>query len=106
MRKIKLFEDFLEDDLELSEMDKNRIREWVKKYEKYFDFHNTDSFFDSAEQMAKDCVEQLGMPKNKLEVVQDYLSSLRDLSDGLSVIMSPGPEIINTGIDQLTRFQY
>lgn len=96
----------MEDDLELTDMEKDQIREWVKKYEKYFNFHDTDSFMDSSDQMAQDCVDQLGFSKEKADAVKDYLESLQDLSDGLSLVMSPTPEIIHTDIDQVTRFQY
>lgn len=106
MRRIKLFEDFMEDDLELTDMQKDEIREWLKKYEKYFNFHNTGSFLDSIDQVSKDCVKQLGYPSSKTQVVQDYIEGLQSLSDGLSFVMSPGPELQYTGIDQLTRFQY
>ena len=106
MRRIKLFEDFMEDDLELTDMDKDQIREWLKKYEKYFNFHDTGAFLSSIDQVTKDCVAQLGFDKSKTEVVQDYIESLQDLSDGLSFVMSPGPELQYTTIDQVTRFQY
>jgi hypothetical protein len=33
-------------------------------------------------------------PASKKEDVQNYIQSLQTLSDGISVIMSPGPEII------------
>lgn len=106
MRRIKLFEDFMEDDLELSDMQKDQIREWLKKYEKYFNFQDTGNFFDSVDQITKDCVSQLGFDKSKTGVVQDYIESLQGLSDGLSFVMSPGPELQYNTIDQVVRFQY
>jgi hypothetical protein len=51
-------------------------------------------------------VEQLGLDKSKTDAVQDYLESLYTLADGLSVVMSPGPEFQYTNIDQVQRFQY
>jgi hypothetical protein len=106
MKKIKLFEDFMEDDLDLSDMEKNQIREWMKKYEKYFNFHDTGSFLSSIDNIIKDCISQLGFDGGKKEAIQDYIQSLHDLSDGLSVVMAPGPEFQYTGIDQVSRFHY
>jgi hypothetical protein len=106
MRLIIEFDDYLEDDLELGEPEKAMIRNWIQKYEKYFNFHNSGEFVDSIEQVTKDCVEQLGLDKSKTDAVQDYLESLYTLADGLSVVMSPGPEFQYTNIDQVQRFQY
>jgi len=106
MRKILEFDDYLEDDLDLSDFEKSELRSWVQKYEKYFNFHDSGSFIDSIDQITKDAIDQLGIDKSKSDEVQSYLESLYDLSDGLSVIMAPGPQIIQTGIDQVQRFQY
>jgi hypothetical protein len=106
MIKILEFDDYLEDDLDLNDMEKSQIRTWIGKYERYFNFHDSGNFIDSIDQITKDAVQQLGIDKSKTDAVQNYLESLYDLSDGLSVIMAPGPEIIQTGIDQVQRFQY
>ena len=86
--------------------DQNRIKEWVKKYEKYFNFHNSSNFADSIDQITQDCLDQLGFEENKKESVKSYLESLYDLSDGLSVVMAPTPEFQYNNIDQVQRFQY
>lgn len=103
--KILEYADFM-DTLDLSEMEKSEIKNWIKKYEKYFSFHDTGTFMDSIDQVTNDCVSQLGIDKSKKDQVQDYLQSLYTLSDGLSVVMAPGPEFQYTGIDQVQRFQY
>ncbi len=106
MKLIVEFDDYLEDDLELDEPQKAMIRNWIQKYEKYFNFHDSGNFADSIEEITKDCVEQLGIDKSKSDAVQDYLESLYTLADGLSVVMAPGPELQYTNIDQVQRFQY
>jgi hypothetical protein len=106
MRLIIEFDDYLEDALELGEPEKAMIRNWIQKYEKYFNFHNSGDFVDSIDQITKDCIEQLGLDKTKSDAVQDYLESIYTLSDGLSVVMSPGQELQYTNIDQVQRFQY
>lgn len=103
--KILEYADFM-DTLDLTEMEKSEIKNWVQKYEKYFNFHNSGAFMDSIDDITNDCVNQLGIDKSKKDQVQDYLQSLYSLSDGLSVVMAPGPEMQYTGIDQVQRFQY
>ena len=105
MKKILEYSDFMED-LSLSPEDQAEIRNWMKKYEKYFNFHNSGSFMNSVDQITNDCMKQLGIPLSKKDDVQNYIESLNDLSDGLSVVMAPGPEFQETGIDNLTRFNY
>jgi hypothetical protein len=51
-------------------------------------------------------MKHLGINKAKKDSVQSYIETLYDLSDGISVIMSPNPQLQNNGIDQFTRFQY
>jgi hypothetical protein len=106
MKKILEFDDFLESDLELDEAQKGMLRDWITKYEKYFNFHDSGSFIDSIDDITNDAIAQLGIDKSKHDAVQDYLESLYDLSDGISVIMAPGIEFQYTNIDQVQRFQY
>jgi nucleoid-associated protein YejK len=101
--KILEFEDYSEI-IKIS--DKNRIKEWIKKYEKYFNFHNNSNFSDSIDEITQDCLDQLGFDEKKKESVKTYLESLYDLSDGLSVVMAPDPQFQYTNIDQVQRFQY
>jgi hypothetical protein len=105
MKHVLILEDFM-DELDLSQEEKMEIKDWVRKYEKYFNFHDTGNFLDSIDQITNDCLNQLGIDKSKKSQVQDYLQSLYTLSDGLSVIMAPGPEFEYTQIDQVQRFNY
>lgn len=105
MKKLLEFSDFIEDS-ELSPLEQAEIRNWIKKYEKYFNFHNSGNFLDSVDEITNDALNQLGIDKSKKDAVQDYISDLYSLSDGLSVVMAPGMEFQYTGIDQVQRFQY
>lgn len=105
MKKLLEFSDFIENS-ELSQMEQSEIKEWIKKYEKYFNFHNSGNFLDSVDQITDDALTQLGIDKSKRNAVKDYISDLYSLSDGLSVIMAPGPEFNYNNIDQVQRFQY
>ena len=104
MKKILEYSDFLED-LSLTPEEQAEIKNWVKKYERYFNFHDSGNFLMSVDQITDDAVKQLGINPSKKDDVQDYINSLYDLSDGLSVVMAPAPQFQQTGIDQLTRFQ-
>lgn len=105
MKKILEFSDFIEDS-EIPQALQAEIKDWLKKYEKYFNFHNSGSFLDSIDEVTDDAMSQLGIDKSKRDAVKDYISDLYTLSDGLSVVMAPGPEFQYTGIDQVQRFQY
>lgn len=94
------------DELDLSPEEKFEIKEWVRKYEKYFNFHDTGNFIDSIDQITTDCLNQLGIDKSKKDQVESYLQSIYSLSDGLSVVMAPSPEFQYTQIDQVQRFNY
>ena len=59
MKKILEFEDFLENDLELDEAQKAMLRDWITKYEKYFNFHDSGSFIDSIDDITNDAIAQL-----------------------------------------------
>lgn len=102
------FDDFSDsgDILGLSDMEREQIKTWIQKYEKYFNFHDSGNFIDSIDQITKDALEQLDIDKSKSGDVQDYIQSLYDLSDGISVIMAPNKELNLNDIDQVQRFQY
>lgn len=96
------FSEFSEDGLSENEM--KLIKEWVKKYEKYFNFHNGDNFDSSVDQLAADVIQQTGIDKSKTNLVLSYLEELYSLADGLSVVMTPDAQLQSRDIDQLTRF--
>lgn len=104
MRRILLYEDFIED-LSLSEEEQAEIRNFMKKYSKYSEFHDDEQFADSVDEITDDVMRQFNFPESKRQDVKDYLSSLQDLSDGLSVIMEPGKELIyRTQPDEVQSF--
>ncbi len=108
MRRIKIFEDFIED-MSLSPEHQELIKNWVKKYEKYYNFQDAASFESSVDQITKDCLAQLDLPQSSFDSVKDFISQMHDLSDGLtmiSMVMDPKLRPNLNNIDQLTRFQY
>jgi hypothetical protein len=92
------------EDAGLSESEMNLIKDWVKKYEKYFNFHDTENFESSIDQLAADVIDQTGIDKSKTNDVIKYLEELYLLSDGISVVMAPDAQFQSRDIDQLTRF--
>ena len=102
MSVILEFSEFDEGALDTNEM--SIIKDWVKKYEKYFNFHNGDNFDSSIDQLASDVIDQTGIDKSKTNSVIEYLEELYSLADGLSVVMAPDEQFQSRDIDQLTRF--
>lgn len=92
MQFIKEFDDFMSN-LALSEPDQAMIKDFVKKYEKYFKFHDPEEFLNSIDQIVNDVMTHFSFPPEKREDVKNYISGLQTLSDGISVIMAPGPQI-------------
>ena len=92
-RRILEFDDFVSN-LSLSEVEQAEIKDFVKKYEKYMNFHDTWEFESSIEEITNDVMTHFNFPASKKQDVQDFIQGLQTLSDGISVIMSPGPEII------------
>lgn len=105
MKIILEYSDYIED-FSLSPVEQADIRNWVKKYEKYFNFHDSGNFYASMDDLVDDAIRQLGIDKSKKSDVQDYIQGLYDLSDGLSVVMAPDTQFQYTNIDQVQRFQY
>lgn len=93
MKQVLLYEDFVSD-LSLTPEEQDQIKEFMKKYSKYSEFHDDEQFADSVDDITNDVMRQFNFPEAKRQDVKDYLSSLQDLSDGLSVIMEPGKEFI------------
>jgi hypothetical protein len=104
MKRVLLYEDFI-DDLSLTAEEQDQIREFMKKYSKYSEFHDEGQFADSVDDITDDVMRQFNFPEAKREDVKNYLSSLQDLSDGLSVIMEPDKEFIyRTQPDEVQSF--
>lgn len=93
MLLITEFDDFMSD-LSLSQPDQAMIRNFVKKYEKYFKFHDPAEFENSLGKIVDDVMNTYKFPAEKKDDIRNYISSLHDLSDGISVIMSPNPQTI------------
>jgi hypothetical protein len=104
MKPILLYEDFI-DDLSLTAEEQEEIKNFMKKYSKYSEFHDDGQFADSIDDITDDVMRQFNFPEAKRQDVQDYLSSLQDLSDGLSTIMEPSKELIyRTQPDEVQSF--
>ena len=104
MKIILEIEDYIDGGLTVPEM--QSIKEWVRKYEKYYNFHNSGDFSNLIEEFTDDCVKHLEYPDSKKEEVAEYLQTLYNLSDGLSVVMAPDAQFQYNTIDQVQRFQY
>ena len=100
MKKILLFEDFNNalSPSGLSEGQEALIRNFMNKYSKYSEFHDDAQFEDSVDEIVKDAMTLFSdLPEDQKpdrDDVKSYITSLQDLSDGLSVIMEPNKEFI------------
>ena len=104
MKKILEFDDFI-DNLSLTAEEQAEIKNFMQKYSKYSEFHDDGQFADSVDDIMDDVMRQFNFPAAKRQDVQNYLSSLQDLSDGLSVIMEPSKELIyRTQPDEVQSF--
>lgn len=93
MRRILEFDDFVSN-LSLSEIEQAQIKDFVKKYEKYTSFHDASELQNSLDEIVNDVMTQFNFPATKKDDVKNYIQGLQTLSDGISVIMSPGPQFI------------
>jgi hypothetical protein len=105
MNNILLFEDFLEE-MSLSDDIQKRIKQWMADNESEFDFKDDSSFEENADTVVDDCMTDLNINKSLKSDVKDFMQNQMDLSDGISVIMSPEKELNLNPIDQVQRFQY
>jgi hypothetical protein len=105
MKNILLFEDFLEE-MSLSDDIQKRIKQWMADNESEFDFKDDSSFEENADTVVDDCMTDLNINKSLKSDVKDFMQNQMDLSDGISVIMSPEKELNLNPIDQVQRFQY
>ena len=93
MHFLKEFDDFISN-LSLSEPDQAMIKDFVKKYEKYFQFHDPEEFENSIDDIVNDVMTHFSFPPSKKEDVKNHISGLQTLSDGISVVMAPDPQLI------------
>lgn len=96
------FDDFISN-LSLTEPEQAQIKDFVKKYEKYFNFHDDSQLSDSLDKIVDDVMKQVGLPDSKKEDVKNFISNLQTLSDGISVIMSPNAQMIYKGQPDMTQ---
>lgn len=101
-KRILEFDDFVSN-LSLTEPEQAQIRDFVRKYEKYFNFHDAAQLDDSLEKIVDDVMRETGIDPSKKDDVKNYISSLQSLSDGISVIMSPNPQFIYKGQPDMTQ---
>jgi hypothetical protein len=83
-----------------------RVKDWVKKYEKYFNFQDSENFENSLNTFVEDLLDNVNINPSKKESIKRYMQDMYNLSDGMTLIMSPYPELNYNGIDQVQRFQY
>lgn len=108
MKKILEFDEFSDESvIGLSAEDQAQIRNFMEKYIKYFNFSDENTFQDSLDYLTDDVMKRFNFEPYKRDEVQSYLSELQDLSDGLSVIMTPGEELIyRKQADYVQKFLY
>lgn len=92
-RRIFEFDDFLSN-LSLTLPQQEMIKDFVRKYEKYFKFHDPAEFNNSLDQIVDDVMGRFSIDPSLKDDVKNYISGLQSLSDGISVIMAPDPQII------------
>lgn len=85
---------------------KSRIRQWIIKYENLSNLHNNGDNIGSVEKIVSDVMDRFKIHEDKRDAVRDYVSDLYDISDGLSVIMSPNPQLSYNNIDQVQSLYY
>ena len=92
----------------LSLQEKLEIKRFLEKYEKYFNFQDSQNFGDKIVFISKDICRKLSIKIEKCGEVEAYIKELYNLSDGegLSFILSPGPTFQYTQPDQVQRLNY
>jgi hypothetical protein len=92
----------------ISDSEKLGVKKFLEKYEKYWNFQDSENFEGSIEEISIDACSKLGIPLEKSDLVKDYIRELYKISDGegLSFILSPGPTFIYNQPDQVQRLQY
>lgn len=105
MRRILLFEDFIQD-LSIPKQTQDAIKNWLSKYAKDYDMHDDAGFEKNQEKIVKDCMSQLGIDSSMKDDVTSFIQSIQDISDGFSIVMDPKPVPNLNQIDNVQRFNY
>jgi hypothetical protein len=92
----------------LSNHQKSEVKKFLEKYEKYFNFQDSQNFDEKVVNISEDVCDKFQIEKEKSGEVENYIRELYNLSDGegLSFILSPGPTFQYTQADQVQRFNY
>jgi hypothetical protein len=91
--------------LQLGEKDTKRISDFIRKYEKYKNLYNSGSFDDSLDEIAEDIAQNINVDCS-VDKIKEFVRESFELSEGLSIVMSPNAQFQYTNIDQVQRFHY
>lgn len=104
-----MFEDFIQD-LSISRVDQDRIKSWLKRYEKDYDFSNDEKFEENQDKLVSDCIADLNLSPSMKDDIQSFIQSQQDLSDDMQtipgVVMDPVARLNYNQVDNVQRFQY
>jgi hypothetical protein len=89
----------------ISEKEKSKVKKFLEKYEKYFNFQDSENFEDKLMSISMDACKKCQINEEKSGEVENYIRGLYSLSDGegLSFVLSPGPNFQYTQADQVQR---
>jgi len=77
---------------------KIRIREWLTQ-------RKSDSS-EKIEDIVSEVMAKFKIGKNKRDAIRSYISKLYSLSDEMSIIMDPNPQMIYNNPDQVQSLYY
>jgi hypothetical protein len=89
----------------ISDQEKKDVKNFLEKYEKYFNFQDSENFEESLVSLSNVICDKCKIDIEKCGGVEEYIRELYNLSDGegLSFILSPGPTFAYTQADQVQR---
>ena len=89
----------------ITDLQKSEIKGFLEKYEKYWNFQDSEAFERSMVQIANDICTRLGINTENCAEVEEFIRSMYNLSDGegLSFVLTPGPSFQYTQADQVQR---
>jgi hypothetical protein len=92
----------------LSTEKKSEIKGFLEKYEKYFNFQESQLFESHFPLIFEDICKKCSLDESNYEEAKDYIKDLHSISEGegLSFILSPGPTFSYNQPDQVQRLQY
>ena len=93
MKELLEFDAF-PDNLVLTKDHKALIRDFIRKYEKYSLFHNFEQSESMLDSIIDDIINKYSFKEGLRDEIKKYVHDLHSLSDGISVIMSPDPQLI------------